>query len=185
MRILSGQFKGKSLSAGSDLSIRPITNRLKEIIFSVLQDYIVDKSILDLFSGSGSLGLEALSRGADYVTFVEKEQSSITVLHKNLHDLQICSDNFEIIKSDSLYFVENCKKKYQLVFSDPPFKYPALQQLINQIIGGNCLEINGLLVLHHEVTNIFQINQVPYTLIKQKKVGRSLLSFIIKEANNV
>ena len=185
MRVLSGQFKGKSLSAGSDLSIRPITNRLKEIIFSVLQDYIVEKCILDLFSGSGSLGIEALSRGAAHVTFVEREQSSITVLHNNLQNLQICSDNFEIVKSDSLFFLEKCKKKYHLILSDPPFKYPALQQLVNQVFGGNCLKKNGLLVLHHEVSNIFQINQVPYTLIKQKKVGRSLLSFIIKEVNNV
>jgi 16S rRNA (guanine(966)-N(2))-methyltransferase RsmD len=185
MRILSGQFKGKSLSAGSDLSIRPITNRLKEIIFSVLQDYISDKKILDLFSGSGSLGLEALSCGADHVTFVEKEQSSIKVLLKNLQDLQIHSDDFEIIKSDSLLFLQKCRKKYDLIFSDPPFKYPELQPLINQIFSGNCLELKGLLVLHHEVSNLFQINEVPYTLIKQKKVGRSLLSFIIKETNNV
>jgi 16S rRNA (guanine(966)-N(2))-methyltransferase RsmD len=185
MRILSGQFKGKSLSAGSDLSIRPITNRLKEIIFSVLQDYILETRILDLFSGSGSLGLEALSRGADHVTFVEREKSSITVLHKNLRDLQIRSDDFEIINSDSLLFLQKCRKKYNLIFSDPPFKYPELQQLINQIFNGNCLELNGLLVIHHEVSNLFQVNEVPYTLIKQKKVGRSLLSFIIKEADNV
>ena len=88
MRISAGQFKGKKLFAGSDLSIRPITNRLKEIIFSVLNDFIHDKTVLDLFSGSGSLGIEALSRGAGQVTFVEKKDSSIRVLQKNLNSLK-------------------------------------------------------------------------------------------------
>jgi 16S rRNA (guanine(966)-N(2))-methyltransferase RsmD len=185
MRVLSGQFKGKNLTAASDLSIRPITNRLKEIIFSVLQNYVAEKSILDLFSGSGSLGIEALSRGATHVTFVEREETSIKVLHKNLQDLQIRSDVFKIVKSDALLFLNEYKEKYHVIFSDPPFKYSALQQLINQICGGHYLELNGLLVLHHEVNNLFQLNEVPYTLIKQKKVGRSLLSFIIREANDV
>ena len=72
MRILSGQFKGKSLSAGKDLSIRPTTSRIKEIIFSILGDYCRDKWVLDLFSGSGSLGFESISQGARGVFFVEK-----------------------------------------------------------------------------------------------------------------
>ena len=96
MRITAGQFKGKKLSAGSDLSIRPITNRLKEIIFSVLSDFFYDKTVLDLFSGSGSLGLESLSRGAGQVTFVEKEDSSLRILKNNIDTLGVNPDLIQI-----------------------------------------------------------------------------------------
>jgi len=185
MRIAAGQFKGKKLSAGSDLSIRPITNRLKEIIFSVLNDFFYDQMVLDLFCGSGSLGIEALSRGAGHVTFVEKEDSSIRVLKNNINSLKIDIDLIKIIRSDVLDFLNEGKNKYNLILSDPPFRYSSLQHMINRIFTGNILERNGLLVVHHEINNPLLIKSVPYLLLKQKKVGRSLLSFIVKEANDV
>jgi 16S rRNA (guanine(966)-N(2))-methyltransferase RsmD len=185
MRVLAGQYKGKSLSAGSDMSIRPITNRLKEIIFSIIQEFVLDIKILDLFSGSGSLGIEALSRGAGHLTFVEKEETSLKVLNKNLSDLKIDPEIIRIVKSDVLEFLINCKNEYQLIFSDPPFKYPFLQQMINQIFASRILSPNGLLILHHEIDNPLRSESVPYSLLKQKKIGRSILSFITKEAKDV
>jgi len=185
MRILAGQFKGKNLSAGSDLSIRPITNRLKETIFSIINDYIHEKKVLDLFSGSGSLGLEAFSRGASHVTFVEKEDSSIKVLNKNINDLKLKIEFVKIIRSDALVFLNRNTTKYQIIFSDPPFKYASLQKMVNQIFLSHSLELNGLVVVHHEIDNPLKTKNVPYELLKQKKIGRSLLSFISKETNNV
>jgi 16S rRNA (guanine(966)-N(2))-methyltransferase RsmD len=185
MRVLSGKFKGKNLFAGRDLSIRPITNRLKDIVFSILQDFVVEKKILDLFSGSGSLGIEALSRGANHVTFVEKEESSIKVLKQNITNLNIDQELVKFVKSDVLTFLSQNKDRFHLVFSDPPFKYPFLQQMTDQVLESNLLEKNGLLILHHEIDNPLLKYDVPYTMIKQKKIGRSLLSFIMKEADNV
>jgi 16S rRNA (guanine966-N2)-methyltransferase len=185
MRIIAGQYRGKKLSAGSDLSIRPITNRLKETIFSIIHEFVFEKRILDLFSGSGSLGLEALSRGAGHVTFVEREESSIKVLNRNLKDIKIDLDITKIVKSDVLEFLKKNRNKYHLIFSDPPFKYPYLQQMINQVFINNSLDLNGLLMLHHEIDNPLQTENVPYTVLKQKKIGRSLLSFISKEAADV
>ena len=185
MRIAAGQFKGKKLFAGSDLSIRPITNRLKEIIFSVLNNSFYDKMVLDLFSGSGSLGLEALSLGAEHVTFVEKEESSILILKKNINTLKIDPSLIQIFRSDVLKFLIEDGKKYSLILSDPPFKYSSLQQMVNQVFTGNILERNGLLVVHHEINNPLRIENVPYLLVKQKKIGRSLLSFIAREKTDV
>jgi 16S rRNA (guanine(966)-N(2))-methyltransferase RsmD len=185
MRIIAGQYRGKKLSAGSDLSIRPITNRLKETIFSIIHEIVFEKKILDLFSGSGSLGLEALSRGAGHLTFVEREESSIKVLNRNLKEFKIDPDSIEIVKSDVLEFLKNNRNEYHLIFSDPPFKYPSLQQMINQVFINNSLDSKGLLVLHHEIDNPLQTENVPYTLLKQKKIGRSLLSFISKEVADV
>jgi 16S rRNA (guanine966-N2)-methyltransferase len=185
MRIAAGQFKGKKLSAGSDLSIRPISNRLKEIIFSVLNDFFYDKMVLDLFSGSGSLGIEALSRGAGHVTFVEKSGASINILKKNINTLKIDFSLIQIIRSDVLNFLDEDSKKYSLILSDPPFKYSSLQQMINQVFTGNILERNGLLVVHHEIDNPLRIENVLYLLLKQKKIGRSLLSFIARKETDV
>ena len=98
MRVLSGKYKGRNLFAGRDLSIRPITNRLKDIIFSILQDFVIEKRILDLFCGSGSLGIEALSRGASHITFVEKEESSIKVLKQNIANLNIEPEIVKFVK---------------------------------------------------------------------------------------
>jgi len=185
MRIAAGQFKGKKLCAGSDLSIRPITNRLKEIIFSVLDDFFYNKMVLDLFSGSGSLGIEALSRGAGQVTFVDKEASSLRVLNKNIYTLNINCDLIQIFRSDVLEFIKGNNKTYNLILTDPPFKYTSLQQMIFQIFSGNIIDKNGLLVVHHEIDNPLHIENFPCSLIKQKKIGRSLLSFIVKEAADV
>jgi 16S rRNA (guanine(966)-N(2))-methyltransferase RsmD len=185
MRIVAGQFKGKKLYAGSDLSIRPITNRLKEIIFSVLNDFFYEKEVLDLFSGSGSLGIEALSRGAGHVTFVEKEESSIRVLKKNIALLKVDPNLIKLNKSDVLKYLSKSVKTYSLIFSDPPFKYSSMQQMVDQIFTENIIEQNGLLVVHHEIDNLLKKDNVPYLLLKQKKIGRSLLSFIVKEATDV
>jgi 16S rRNA (guanine(966)-N(2))-methyltransferase RsmD len=185
MRILAGQFKGKRLSAGRDLSIRPITNRLKEIIFSVINDFVFEKKVLDLFSGSGSLGLEALSRGAGHVTFVEREISSIKILKRNIDALELDSDFIQIRKSDAQKFLTENGEKYGLILSDPPFKYSSLQLMVNKIFVNEFLELNGLLVVHHEIDNPLHFQDVPYLLLQQKKVGRSLLSFLVKEAGDV
>ena len=184
MRIAAGQFKGKKLSASSDLSIRPVTNRLKEIIFSVLNNFFFDRTVLDLFSGSGSLGLEALSRGAIHVTFVEGQDSSISILKKNIGALKIDHSFIKIIKSDVLNFLNRNNQKYSLILADPPFKYSMLQQMVNQVFENNILEKNGLFVVHHETDNPLLTENVSYLMLKQKKIGRSLLSFIAWEETN-
>lgn len=185
MRILTGQLKGKQLFAGNDLSIRPMTNRIKEIIFSILSDFCTDKIVLDLFSGSGSLGIEALSRGAEHATFVEKVDSSIWVLEYNIEVLSIISEKVTIVKSDVLQYVRQQKNSFDIILMDPPFHYPPIQELVDLIIENNILKQNGILVVHHEINNPLLIRGAPYELIKQKKIDRSLISIILQEENNV
>jgi len=185
MRILSGQFKGKYLFAGQDLSIRPTTNRIKEIVFSVLGDFCKDRWVLDLFSGSGSLGFEAISRGAGGVTFVEQAQSSIDIIKRNSNKLSINSDKVKIVKADALDYVNRGGNSHQLILVDPPFKYPKIQCLINDICHNKILDREGVLMLHHEINNPIEIKTDRYQVMKQKKVGRSLISFIVWEGENV
>ena len=185
MRIISGQFKGKSLFAGNDLSIRPTTSRIKEIIFSILGDYCKDKLVLDLFSGSGSLGFESVSRGAKGVIFVEKASSSIEIIKHNLNELSIHSDKVKIIRADVLDYVRRGENSYQLILADPPFKYSHMQDLVIDICKYGILDEEGLLILHHEIDNPIDLNADKYQVMKQKKVGRSLISFIVQKDKNV
>jgi 16S rRNA (guanine(966)-N(2))-methyltransferase RsmD len=181
MRILSGDFKGKTILAGKDLSIRPATNRIKEVIFAVLDEFCDGKNVLDLFSGSGSLGLEALSRGAKSITFVELDNTALHVLTKNIDQFRNIKHKISVIHSDALSYLESRAAVFDLILMDPPFRYPHLQQITERIFKNNFLEKQGVLVVHHEVNNPLLKSGTIYQFYKQKKVGRSLVSFIIQE----
>jgi 16S rRNA (guanine(966)-N(2))-methyltransferase RsmD len=103
MRIIAGKYKGRHLFAAKNRSIRPTTDRVKEYIFSILEDYIKDCRVLDLFAGTGSLGLESLSRGANNVAFVENSFQSIKVLKKNLFRIKV-QEPYSIIQKNTLTF---------------------------------------------------------------------------------
>ena len=179
MKIISGQYKGRKIFSSKDYSIRPTTNRIKEHIFNTLQEFCVNKNVLDLFSGSGNLGFEALSRGANKVLFIEKSTKSIDIIRKNIENLEINPDKAIIIKKDALIFCTETNYEFDLILVDPPFNYPPLQQLIDTITQKNILKKNGILVVEHEIINPLNSTGSNYTIIKQKKFSRSLISFII------
>ena len=185
MRILGGHFKGKKLLAGKNHSIRPTTNRIKDIIFSILGDACQDSNVLDLFCGSGSLGLEALSRGAKKVTFIDKFESSVRILRNNIALFNIDPKQINILIEDAFDFCRRINYSYNLMLADPPFKYAELQDLVNTIFKRSLLLPDGILLIHHEISNPLQQNNQIYNVIKQKKIGRSLITFIIKEADYV
>jgi len=184
MRIISGIYKGRRLKSSNDLSIRPTTDRVKEYIFSILQDFPQDKLVLDVFSGSGSLGLEALSRGAAKVSFVEKAYSSIEILKQNLLHVKVPAEHYQIIHKDALEFSQSNQEKADLCFLDPPFKYPPLQELIESIFNNKILAEGGILVLEHEVINPIKKESALYHIFLQKKISRSLISFLQYEATD-
>ena len=178
MRIISGIYKGRRLTTSKDLSIRPTTDRVKEYIFSILQDFPQDKTVLDIFSGSGGLGLEALSRGASHVTFVEKAFSSITILKQNLEHVRDPQGHYSIIQKDALLFAKKLNRTADLCLMDPPYKYPPLQDLIETFMQNKGLNENGILVVEHEVINPIQKENPHYHLFLQKKISRSFISFL-------
>ncbi|MCD4692780.1 MAG: 16S rRNA (guanine(966)-N(2))-methyltransferase RsmD [Calditrichales bacterium] len=182
MRIISGFYKGKKIKGGGDLSIRPTTNKIKEYIFNILQDFPTDKIVVDIFSGSGSLGLEALSRGAKKIIFVENKLSSIKVLKENIDSLRIPEDKYKIIQSDAIEFSRTNKIPIDLCLMDPPFIYPQLQELLNIFFFNDFFYQESLLVVEHEINNPIGKESNLYNILKQKKTGRSLISFLEKRA---
>lgn len=185
MRILAGQYKGKKLFAGSDLSIRPTTNRIKEVIFAILDDFCSGKEVLDLFSGSGGLGLEALSRGAQIVTFVEGARTSVKILKKNLLNFGISEQHSNVIQNDVDDFLIKCSDSFDIILMDPPFPYEGIQSAIAQIMSRNILRKRGVLVIHHEIDKSLNDKNSGYHIYKQKKIGRSLITFILQEQIHV
>lgn len=115
-RIIAGKYKGRKLIVPN--TARPITDRMKQSMFDTIQDHIANATVLDLYAGSGSIGIEALSRGAQFVTFVEK---NIHAIQKNCESLQISQDQFEIKEETVEKFIENPSKTYDLIFIDPPY----------------------------------------------------------------
>lgn len=185
MRIISGIYKGRRLQAGKDLSIRPTTDRVKEYIFNILHDFPANKLIADIFAGSGNLGIESISRGARKVFFVEKSQKSIQVLKKNLSNIAVEPDNYAILNMSAQDFVSYNHHDVDLYLLDPPFNYPRLQHLIDSLTQSENFLTGNLLVLEHEVSNLINLEgNLSYRILKQKKMGRSLISFLEKRSNN-
>ncbi len=126
MRIISGTYRGRSLHYSKDTSLRPTQDRVKEAMFDIIQFKIEEARVLDLFCGTGSLGIEALSRGAKHVTFIDKN----TVLTwKNLQGLtQFSNDRYTVLQREVIRFLEADRTAYDIVFVDPPYEAHALYE---------------------------------------------------------
>lgn len=131
--------------------------------------------VLDLFAGTGSLGFEALSRGAAEVTFVDDRQSALDVVERNAEDLE-CLDQCTLICADAFSFAEQGRGEYGLVFADPPYSYEKTPQLPAAIFGRQLLERGGLLIIEHAKRTSFEPSPL-YRLSAQKEFGNTRLSF--------
>lgn len=121
MRIISGKYKGQQLNHFSADHIRPTTDRVKETLFNIIQNDLPGARVLDLFAGTGNLGLEALSRGAEEVLFVESHPKSLEIIRKNIEKLKV-TETHSIWNKDVLRFLENPPEKtFDIIFADPPF----------------------------------------------------------------
>tara|TARA_B100000787_G_scaffold63722_1_gene46777 strand:+ start:1236 stop:1802 length:567 start_codon:yes stop_codon:yes gene_type:complete len=155
MRIISGNYKGKKILLPKDELTRPLKDLTKESIFNIIKHSklldinLENSNILDLFSGVGSFGLECLSRGAASVTFLESYKEVLTVLKKNIDNLEQ-QDSSNIIEKD--IFAENTLKtlnsKFDIIFMDPPYKEKKLLDLLAKIIKLKLLKNNGIIIIH-------------------------------------
>ena len=183
MRIIGGKFKGKKLFEPIDEETRPLKDLTKESIFNIINHSnkfrinIQNADVLDLFSGVGSFGIECLSRGANYVTFVEKYKAVLPVLKKNLNNLK-SELNYKIIESDILnkFDFKSLKNSYDIIFLDPPYKVQALENILNKVIEHKIIKDNGIIIIHRHKK---EIDKFPknFQLIDEKKYGISKILF--------
>jgi len=155
MRIISGSYKGRKLFQPIDSATRPLKDLTKESIFNLLvhskfnKSDLENSSVLDLFSGSGSFGLECLSRKAKHVTFVENYKPIIQIFKKNINNLKI-KNNYKLIEGDIFdnKIVSSIKEKFDLIFADPPYKEKRISHLFSILKQSNILKKNCLIVMH-------------------------------------
>jgi len=182
MRIIAGKLKGKKLLLPSDNTTRPLRDLVKESIFNLITHSnkinfkIENSNILDLFSGTGSFGLECLSRGANHVTFFENYLPAINILKKNIQQTKL-ENSCKLHTQDCFTFFEEEKKNhnYDLIFMDPPFKESRVSTLIEMIKDKNILKKNGVIIIHRHKSDQLMIN-MSITVIDQRKYGISKIT---------
>ena len=183
MRIISGKFKGKKIFEPNDLNTRPLKDLTKESIFNIIKHSnkfsinFENAEILDLFSGTGSFGIECISRGAKFVTFIENYKAILPILKKNLINLQSTS-NYLIIEKDILnsFNFMDLNKKFDIIFLDPPYKEQKLIYVFSSLLKEKILKEDGIIILHrHKRQKDILPNQIE--IIEEKKYGISKILF--------
>jgi 16S rRNA (guanine966-N2)-methyltransferase len=177
MRIIGGKYKGQHLVSFQADHIRPTTDRVKETLFNMIQSEIDGSRAVDLFSGTGSLGLEALSRGVDSVLFVEKSKKSIGILEKNLQKLKV-DEPHQIINKDVFLFLKSYEgAPFQLIFADPPFTEQLADQVLEAICQSNIFGMDSLVMIESARKEKLVDEYSKAVRVKKKEFGDKVLSF--------
>ncbi len=180
MRVIAGAAKGRVLEAPKGMNTRPITSMIKEALFSIMQTQIVESSFLDLFAGSGSIGIEAMSRGARSVTFVEKERAAVDVIKRNLQTCKF-TDNCEVFQDDVFRRIERFKsagRQFDIIYLDPPFTVDEIfLPVIEALNDGKLLSECGIIVIRTRKEMKMPDETGILTKYKFKTYGISALHF--------
>lgn len=178
MRVIAGTFRGRKLSTVKSLAVRPTTDRAKQVIFDVLATRIdLDgASILDIFAGSGSLGIEAVSRGATSVVFVERSAEALTMLEHNVRSLGI-DGMCERIRGDIYAYLEQAGREFDVVFADPPYELPEIERLPDVIGRSGVLRKGGWLVMEHRSSSSVEPDPAMFRTIR-KELGQTIALII-------
>lgn len=177
MRVISGSARGRKLIAPPGLDTRPTTDRVKESIFNIISPYLPGNLVLDLFSGSGAMGVEALSRGSEHAVFVECDRAAFNVTRQNIQFARV-SDRAEVIFGDALAFLSHATGQFDIIFLDPPYNTGLLTGAINKIAEKNLLSEGGIIVAESE-----HLGEEPdgnhFDIIKRAKYGKTTV-FVLR-----
>ena len=184
MRIIAGEMKGSTLYIPKGKEIRPLKDLVRESIFNLLihsgkiSFRLNQSNVLDLYSGTGSFGLECLSRQAKNVYFIENEKATLEILEKNIKKLKLrkktkifFNDVFNLIEKQNIF-----NSKFHLIFFDPPFKNTNIEKLIELILNRNLLKKNGIIVLHRNKNTIEKLPNY-FKIIDERVYGISKIFF--------
>ena len=181
MKVISGTLKGRNIIGYNIDGTRPTMDRVKESVFAMIQDYIPDSLVLDLFAGSGNLGIEAISNGAKHCYFTDNNKEVIKVLNQNITNLNI-KDKSTIILTDWKKYLNNCPNtnlKFDIIFVDPPYAYDVYEKILDKVITLDLLKENGLIILEHANLK-FKDTYSNLKLYKEKKYGSKTVNIYKK-----
>jgi len=179
MRVITGTARGKRLETLDGDAVRPTSDRVKEAIFSIIQFDIEGRRILDLFAGSGQLGIEALSRGAESATFIDAATESLDVVRRNLKSTGL-EKQAVVFKSDYSSFLLNCKSNYDIAFLDPPYLAGKLTDALQKT--ASVMSDYGIIICEHPVTLDMPSEAGGFSIKKQYRYGKTMISLYNKQS---
>lgn len=179
MRVIAGTAKGTKLNSIDDISTRPTLDRVKEPLFSIIQNNIVESNVLDLFAGSGALGIESLSRGAKHCTFCDKSYKSIKMLKENIQKVRM-QEKSTILNIDYKKCLDEQKEKFDIIFIDPPYKMDIAIDSVKRIIELELLAKDGIIIIEtdEEEREKKELEKIDLELYDVRKYGRVKLLFL-------
>ena len=176
MRIISGKFRGKTIPSPKEEIVKPTLDRIKENIFNILQFKVANSEVLDLFAGSGALGIECISRGAELVTFVDNNKKNTAMLEKFLKTL---GDSHFEVKTCDYYDALKTSKKFDIIFLDPPYDSDLAEMAIGKIYKFGLLKEDGIIVWEHSFEK--DNKKFAHKIFDTRKYGSVVVDFLGKE----
>lgn len=177
MKIISGKYKGRNIIGFDIVGTRPTMDRVKESLFAMIQNYIDNSNCLDLFAGSGNLGLEAMSEGASVCTFIDSNKVAVKTINENLAKLNI--ENGKVYLKDFRTFLKETNDKYNLIFIDPPYKTSFIKDALILIERYDLLIDNGLVILESDSKDKLIYSDY-YSVLKERKFGDKFILILRK-----
>lgn len=174
MRIISGTRRGHKLIEFEGDDVRPTTDRVKESIFNLIQMFVPDSKCLDMFSGSGALSLEAISRGAKKAVCIDSDKRSVDIIKKNADSLGF-SDSCKIVNMSCFDYISGCGEQFDIIFLDPPYNKGFIEKALRGITENNILSPDGIIVLESDDTD-FHSGFDGLDIYRQRKYGRTYIT---------
>ena len=178
MRVITGTARGRRLKTPEGMDIRPTTDNVKESVFNILQFDIEGRRVLDLFAGTGQLGIECLSRGAKEVVFIDQSRDAVKIVKENL---KACGFSAPVLQQDAISYLNACGK-FDLIFVDPPYDAGLYKTVLEKINSIDILSEGGIILCESRRETIMPEMRSPYYLRKEYRYGKVKLSLYSKES---
>lgn len=175
MRVITGKARGVQLKTPDGLLTRPTTDRVKEALFSIIHFEIPGAKVLDLFGGTGQLGIEALSRGAKSAVFVDAREEACNLIRENLKRTKL-EQEAKVVRSDYLDYLGRCREQYNIIFLDPPYAEVFLENALKRITEIDILQSDGIIVTERPLGKELPWEMEGYSRSRDYKYGKTLLT---------
>ncbi len=180
MRVISGKARGVNLKTPDGMKTRPTADRVKEAMFSIIQFDLPGAKVLDLFGGTGQLGIEALSRGASKAYFVDQDRTACNLIRENLHRTKL-QDQAVVTQSDYQSYLRTCREKFNVILLDPPYAEEFLENSLKIITEIDILQSGGIIVCERPYEKEFSVMFDGYSRSRDYKYGNTILVVFRKE----
>lgn len=183
MRVISGTARGRRLKELPGMDTRPTTDKVKESLFNIIQFDIEGRRVLDLFGGTGQLGIEALSRGAARCTFVDMNRQAAAIIRENVTAVGF-ADQAMVQQGDAMAFLSGCREKYDLIFLDPPYQTQLLENCVQAVVKFDILSEHGIMVCESAVEKQLPEPSAPYEKGREYRYGKIKLTVYRRQGSS-